>query len=158
MTDDTARLAAAAALQRLRDAAGQLLSTLADAQPVAPHHLLALRVVADGATTPSDIAAATGRHASTVTRVVDQLVELDLLARATDPDDRRQVLVSLTEDGRDVVGTFERLDGLVSQRLIADFDADDAARLAGYLDRIATAASALAEEFEGDPARLVPDT
>ncbi len=152
--DQAAREQAVAALQRLRDAAGQLLSTLTDTQPVAPHHLLTLRAVADGATTPSDVAAATGRHASTVTRVVDQLVAIDLLARAPDPEDRRQVIVSLTEGGRGVVDTFERLDDAVGRRLIADFDAPDAVRLADYLDRLATTAAALAEEVEGDPSRL----
>lgn len=155
--DAAARQRAAAALQRLRDAAGHLLSTLTDAQPVAPHHLLALRAIADGASTPSDLAAATGRHASTVTRVVDQLVELDLLHRAVDPDDRRQVLVSLTTDGRGVVDAFERLDDMVSQRLLADFDAADAGMLATYLDRIATTAADLAAAFEDDPMQLAPD-
>lgn len=154
---DDARQGAAEALQRLRDAAGQLLSTMTDAQPVAPHHLLTLRAVADGADKPSDVAGATGRHASSVSRVVEQLVELGLLDRAPDPDDRRQVLVGLTDDGRAVVDSFERLDDAISRRLFVDFDAADAARLAGYLDRIASAAAALAVELEDDPALLDGD-
>jgi DNA-binding MarR family transcriptional regulator len=151
---NAAREDAAAAMRRLRDAAGQLLSTLADAQPVAPHHLLTLRAVADGAHHPSDVASVTGRHASSASRVVDQLVELGLLDRTTDPADRRQVLVSLTDAGRTVVTRFERLDGAISTRLMAGFAADDATRLAGYLDRLAGEAATMAEELEADPTRL----
>lgn len=152
--EGSAREDAAAALRRLRDAAGQLLSTVADAQPVAPHHLLTLRAVADGADTPSDVAVATGRHASSASRVVDQLVELGLLDRVPDPADRRQVLVSLTDEGHAVVRSFERLDCALSSRLFAGFDATDAVRLAGYLDRVAAEAAALAAELESDPTRL----
>ncbi len=149
-----ARQEAAEALQRLRDAAGQLLATLTDAQPVAPHHLLTLRAVADGAATPSDVAAATGRHASSVSRVVEQLVDAGLLDREPDPEDRRQVLVALTDEGQAVVDSFERVDDTISRRLFVDFDAADAERLAGYLDRIATAAATLATELEDDPTLL----
>lgn len=145
---------AAAALRRLRDAAGAVLATLSEAQPVAPHHLMAIRAVADGADTPSDVAAATGRHVSSVSRVVDQLVEADLVARSPDPDDRRQVLLALTSDGAELIDQFEALDGAISARMLADFDADDARRLAAYLDRLATNATRLALELEEDPGRL----
>ena len=150
-TTDAARDAAAAAMRRLRDAAGQVLATLADAQPVAPHHLLALRVLADGARTPGDVAAATGRHASSVSRVVDQLVDADLVDRRPDPDDRRQVLVSLTPAGAELIDRFEALDGAISARMVAGFDTDDARRLAAYLDRLATNATGLAADLEEDP-------
>lgn len=150
-TTDTGRRAAAAAMRRLRDAAGQVLATLADAQPVAPHHLLALRVVAEGARTPGDVATATGRHASSVSRVIDQLVEAELVERRSDPEDRRQVLVTLTPAGTEVIGRFEALDGAISARMVAGFDAEDAHRLADYLDRLATNATHLAEELEDDP-------
>lgn len=153
-TPDAAREAAAAAMRRLRDAAGQVLTTLADAQPVAPHHLLALRAVAEGARTPGDVAATIGRHASSVSRLVDQLVDAGLVARRPDPDDRRQVLVSLTPAGSDVIRRFEALDGAISTRMMTDFDEADARRLAGYLDRLATNATRLAAELEQDPELL----
>lgn len=149
-TDD-ARAAAATAMRRLRDAAGHVLATLADAQPVAPHHLLALRMIADGARTPGDLAAATGRHASSVSRVVDQLVDDGLARRAPHPEDRRQVLVTLTDDGVEVVDRFVALDGAISARIVAGFDAVDARRLAGFLDRMAANATQLASDLEDDP-------
>lgn len=149
-----AREAAAAAMRRLRDAAGRVLATISDAQPVAPHHLLALQVVAQGATTPSEVAVATDRHASSVSRVIDQLVADDLLARGPHPADRRQVLLSLTEEGARVVERFEALDRSFSSYLLGGFDAEEARVLAGHLDRVAAAASTMATELEADPTRL----
>lgn len=149
-----ARAAAAAALQQLRDAAGQVLATISDAQPIAPHHLLAMRAVADGAETPSDVAAATDRHVSSVSRVIDQLVEAHLLDRQPHPDDRRQVLLTLTDAGTDAVAQFEALDHGISTRMLAGFGAEDARRLTSYLGRLAANAAALADELEEDPGRL----
>jgi len=149
-----ARAEAAAALRRLRDAAAQVLASIADAQPVAPHHLLAMRVVAEGAQTPSDVAAATDRHVSSVSRVIDQLVEIGLLDRQPHPDDRRQVLLQLTEDGTATVARFEALDHGLSGFMVGDFDVEDARQLADYLDRLASNATALASELEEDPTRL----
>lgn len=146
-----ARAAAAAALRRLRDSAGQVLASIAEAQPVAPHHLLAMRVVAEGAETPSDVAAATDRHVSSVSRVIDQLVDAGLLDRQPHPDDRRQVLLTLTEAGASTVARFESIDHALSSRIVATFDAGDARRLADYLDRLAGNATALASELEQDP-------
>lgn len=150
-TTADARAAAAAAMRRLRDSAGQVLASIADAQPVAPHHLLAMRVVADGAETPSDVAAATDRHVSSVSRVIDQLVDAGLLDRQAHPDDRRQVLLTLTEAGAATVTRFESLDHALSTHMVADFDVEDAHRLADYLDRLARNATALASELEQDP-------
>lgn len=147
----TARADAAAAMQRLRDAAGQVLATLADAQPVPPHHLLALRVVSEGATTPGDVADATGRHPSSVSRVVDQLTAAGLVTREPHPEDRRQVLISLTDDGQEVVERFEALDDAITARVVADFDTDDARQLTLYLDRLARNATELANQLEQDP-------
>ena len=146
-----ARAAAAAAMRQLRDAAGEVLATLADAQPVAPHHLLALRALAAGARTPGDVAEATGRHASSVSRVIDQLVDEDLVARRPDPADRRQVLLSLTTAGQDVIGGFEALDHAISARMVADFDRSDAEQLTVYLARLSRNASQLADELHRDP-------
>lgn len=154
MSDETegeARQAAAAAMRRLRDSAGRVLATVAEAQPVAPQHLMALQVIAEGARTPGEVASAVDRHASSVSRLVDHLVDMDLVDRGRDPDDRRQVLLTLTDLGRTVVTRFERLDTALSTRMVAGFDAQDARRLAGYLDRLGQNAAELAVALEEDP-------
>lgn len=146
-----ARAEAGAAMRRLRDAAGQVLSTIADAQPVAPQHLLVLRSVAEGATTPGEVATVCDRHASSISRVLDVLVDNDLVDRRPDPDDRRQVRLRLTDQGADLVRRFEQLDHALSARMLAGFDDEDARRLTSYLDRIAGNAAALASALEDDP-------
>lgn len=145
-----AREQAGAAMRRLRDAAGQVLATLAESQPVAPQHMLVLRAVADGARTPSEVAAACDRHASSISRVLDHLVEMGLVGRQPDPDDRRQVLLDLTARGTELVRRFEQLDLALSTRMLAGFDASDATRLASYLHRIADNAADLASALEQD--------
>jgi DNA-binding MarR family transcriptional regulator len=47
-----------------------------------------------------------------VTRLVDRLVRQGLAQRQSDPDDRRVVLVEITEDG---LALLERLDGMVDR-------------------------------------------
>lgn len=145
---------AVAALLRVRDAAGQIFSAICQAQPLAPHHLLALRVIGDGASTVSEIAESTGRHVSSVSRVVDQMVAAGLVERASDPCDRRQVRLSRTPHGAALARRFERLDRSFAAHMLRDLDADDAGRLAGYLDRIAAAAAALAGDLEADASLL----
>jgi DNA-binding MarR family transcriptional regulator len=69
--------------------------------------------------THGDIARALGVHLSTVTGVVDRLVEHGLVVRRTDPDDRRLSHVVATTAGRDLVDRLwashrERLDRVLS--------------------------------------------
>ncbi len=67
----------------------------------------------------------------TATGVIDRLVERDLVERAADPDDRRRVLVRLTEPGREQIlalrctgaeaaaGVFDRLTPGQQEALLA---------------------------------------
>jgi DNA-binding MarR family transcriptional regulator len=50
-----------------------------------------------------DLAAGLGVDRSTATRMCNRLVNAGLIVRSTDPSDRRAVVISLTEPGRDVV-------------------------------------------------------
>lgn len=46
---------------------------------------------------------------STTSGLVEKLVEQDLVSRADDPDDRRQVVVSLTGSGSELIERFREL-------------------------------------------------
>ena len=50
--------------------------------------------------TMSDLATQTRHSLATMTGIVDRLVKLNLVKRAGDPEDRRIVLVELTDEGR----------------------------------------------------------
>ena len=54
----------------------------------------------------SALAARLGVGLSTVSGNVDRLTEMGLVARHDDPADRRQVVVSLTDQGHEVIGAL----------------------------------------------------
>ncbi|RLE12340.1 hypothetical protein DRJ04_06380 [Candidatus Aerophobetes bacterium] len=72
----------------------------------------------------SELGKATGIQLSTLTRVVDKLVEKKVVVRRPDPSDRRVVRVSVTPRGSELVKKFEeaRRRKIVSilKRLTAD--------------------------------------
>jgi DNA-binding MarR family transcriptional regulator len=54
---------------------------------------------------PSDFANALMLTSSGATKRLDRLEQANLIARERDPDDRRGILIALTESGRDLVDT-----------------------------------------------------
>src|SRR5262245_5861736 len=62
----------------------------------------------------SELAARLGVSASTASEAVDRLVDAGQLARADDPTDRRQVVLTLTPDG---AATLDRMRELNSRQL-----------------------------------------
>jgi DNA-binding MarR family transcriptional regulator len=73
---------------------------------LAPHELSVARyrslvnISRLGDCSMKELAVMTGIDRSTLTRVIDQLIEHGLVARAEDAADRRRVLLSITEAGR----------------------------------------------------------
>jgi len=53
----------------------------------------------DEALTPSQLADATSVAPSSMTHRLDRMAQRDLIARATDPDNRTRVLITLTDEG-----------------------------------------------------------
>ncbi len=73
----------------------------------------------------SELAAHLGVSISTMSGLVDRLVEHELLARHDDPADRRQVVVTLTATGRAHLERFRELNAAGMRRLLARLaDAD----------------------------------
>ena len=70
---------------------------------------------------------------TTLTRMTDQLVRTNLVERSTPPSDRRQVLLSKTEVGRDVLDAARRIvDGVNNELVRALPDADQRAIARGF--------------------------
>jgi DNA-binding MarR family transcriptional regulator len=73
---------------------------------------------------------------TTLTRTVDQLVDMNLVARCTTPDDRRLVRVELTEHGRAVfAASIERL-GEHNEHILAGLSPEEMRTLRALLQRI----------------------
>ena len=93
-------------------------------------HLLA-RLSAKGPISVADLQRTFGLRPSTLTNALDRLERRRLVARKTDPEDRRSVLVALTASGRraarEVIAIVDALEarvaGRVSKEQLRAFDA-----------------------------------
>ena len=117
--------------RRLRQEAGAGLSpSLTAALATVERH---------GPLTPSELALRERVQRPTVTRVLARLEESGLLTRAADPADRRSSLVSVSDEGRELLAVMRtRKDAFLAQRLSA-LDEDDRealARAAAILERM----------------------
>ena len=117
--------------RRLRQEAGADLS---------PSMTAALATIErHGPLTPSELAGRERVQRPTVTRVLARLEEAGLVVRAADPQDRRCSLVSISDDGRALLGAMrERKDAFLARRIDALEPADREAldRAAAILERM----------------------
>jgi DNA-binding MarR family transcriptional regulator len=106
----------------------------------------------------SDLSARLGVSLSTVSGVVDRLVDQGLLNRRDDPADRRHVVLQLTDAGTTQLQLFRELNQGQIRTLLADIDAADLAVIGDALDILAAAAGRQAATppasltIEGEPA------
>jgi DNA-binding MarR family transcriptional regulator len=75
---------------------------------VAPHQFSALCRLEEAPRTPGELAEIEKVSPPSMTRTVAALVERGLVARTADPEDRRQVILSLTDDGRSLLRDIGR--------------------------------------------------
>jgi DNA-binding MarR family transcriptional regulator len=87
----------------------------------------------------SELAERMGITAPTASRAVDGLVELGLLERRPDPDDRRAVRIDLTRPGRKRVEERQSRAAAALEPIVAALSAQDRAQLAALLTRLADA-------------------
>lgn len=104
---------------------------------LSPEQWFVLTRVADGARTRQiDLAEPVLGDPPNVSRLVDALVERDLVTRSTDPVDRRSSLLSVSERGGAVVSALHSSAVEERRRVFAGFDDAELDRLAAALDRI----------------------
>jgi DNA-binding MarR family transcriptional regulator len=105
----------------------------------------------------SDIVARLGVSLSTVSGLVDRVVDHGLATRREDRADRRQVVVALTPAGSDFVDRFRELNARQMRELLAVLDDTDLASVRDALGALQRAAIRLAPADRHAPAR-VPST
>jgi DNA-binding MarR family transcriptional regulator len=120
--------------------ARRLRQLRADEFELTPSQLSAMATLARADDQPIGALAAAERVAApSMTRIVHALAERGLVARAPDPADRRQSLVSLTPSGRDLLLLNRRRRSAWLAQRIAELGADDREvlrRAVGILERI----------------------
>ncbi|MFC0553362.1 MarR family winged helix-turn-helix transcriptional regulator [Planotetraspora thailandica] len=106
----------------------------ADLQPAAFH--IARWLYAFGPARPSAIAEAVGMDRSSTSTLIGKMRSLDLLDSSPAPDDRRSIIVGLSEQGRRRVAATLEERGKEFYARIQDWSEDDLARLTELLGRL----------------------
>jgi DNA-binding MarR family transcriptional regulator len=120
------RLAVARTARRLRQEAGGGLSpTLSAALATIDRH---------GPLTPSELADRERIKRPTATRLLATLEEGGLVARTSDPSDRRSSLIAITLEGRELMRTLRTRKDAYLVRRLAKLTADERATLAQAAD------------------------
>jgi DNA-binding MarR family transcriptional regulator len=120
------RLAVARTARRLRQEAGGGLSpTLSAALATIDRH---------GPLTPSELADRERIKRPTATRLLATLEEGGLIARTSDPSDRRSSLIAITPEGRELMRTLRTRKDAYLVRRLAKLTADERATLAQAAD------------------------
>jgi DNA-binding MarR family transcriptional regulator len=100
---------------------------------------LLVQLVDDGPKRTTALAEAVYCDVSTVSRQVNQLVQLGLIERRADPADGRASLLAATEKGRTCLANARCQRNQRVADLVADWPAEDRDQLAVLLDRFNTA-------------------
>ena len=138
------------ALRRILRAADLGSRKLASATGLAPSHLLVLREIEQrGETTPSVLATALQFGQATITNIVDRLEAGSLVTRQRSGQDKRQIILTVTDAGRAMI---ERAPDLLQTRFserFADLPAWERAMILAALERLGALLGA--EAFDAAP-------
>lgn len=128
-----------ASIERLQRVAGRIDERIGDELDLTEVAARALLAVAEGCRTVSAVADRCGRHVSTASRLVDVLVQRDLVLREEDTEDRRAVRLTLTPAGEDAAARIRHVSLDLLTASLADLDPADVDELARLLDQLAAA-------------------
>ena len=103
----------------------------------------------------SDLVLRLGVSLSTVSGLVDRLVDHGLATRRDDPTDRRQVVVGLTPSGSAFIDRFRELNARQMRGLLAVMDDAELAQASEAIAALQRAAARLAEQTQSSSRRPV---
>lgn len=91
---------------------------------------------ARGQTSPKQLASLLGTDTAGMTRLLDRLEAKGLARRRTNPDDRRAVVIEVTDQGRALVPQVAPIFGRAARQLLAGFGPAEIDQLTGFLSRM----------------------
>lgn len=116
-------------------ALGRVVERVTGLTPVQAATVLAIQ---DGARRASEVARETSQHPSGASRVIESLVQIGVVDRDVDPEDRRAVVLTLTEHGSDraaaVMASYQEALRRVVDAMPPDVMQDLVAGLETFLD------------------------
>ena len=89
---------------------------------------------------PSDICKSLGVDGGAVTRMLDRLEKKELITRSPDPNDRRSLLIAVTDKGREVIDRAMPLAVNAQKELVSALTDDEIQQLKVTLRKILVAA------------------
>jgi DNA-binding MarR family transcriptional regulator len=101
-----------------------------------PADLRCLDWLVDEARSPSELSEATGLSSAATTAMVDRLERKGFVRRTRSVEDRRRVLVEMTEEGRERTGSFYGPLVVDGTALLGRFSADELASMLRHLREI----------------------
>jgi DNA-binding MarR family transcriptional regulator len=123
------RVSSAQLAGMLRDALTRLNRRVRQTRPVGDLTATQLSALASlelaGALTPRELADTERVRPPTMTKIVARLEERELVQRTPHPTDRRQVILSATPAGRDMLAQFERAREEWLARRVAELTIDE---------------------------------
>ncbi|MDX1620701.1 MAG: MarR family transcriptional regulator [Nitriliruptorales bacterium] len=134
------------AVERLRRVAGRMWSRIEDEFGISDVQASVLEAVAGGARQVSAVADHCGRHVSSASRVVDALVGRGLLNRSEDPDDRRAVHLTLTDEGERIAQRILAAHAEVLSRSLEQLGPEDGAQFLKLLRQFSLAAEKIVDD------------
>jgi DNA-binding MarR family transcriptional regulator len=118
-------------------------------------HVLA-ELARDGPASPGDLHRRFGHKRSTLTSVLDRLEARGHVSRATDPHDRRSVVITLTRPGRTAADRVVRAVAALEQAVAAATPARDRLGFAAVLDAVEAAVGAQVSGASGGMSAAAP--
>lgn len=97
---------------------------------------ITLKTLGSGRAGVTELARAAQLHPGAMTRVLDKLEAQGLVARVTDPQDRRALHVDLTDAGRELWSVVSDYGRRVHARAMHGLDDEEQARLMNLLARV----------------------
>lgn len=85
-----------------------------------------------------ELAHKTGLAKTTLTSMLDRMEEADLIARVTDPADRRQTRIALTDTARQLSGAYDAVSEQMNAVYYAGFTEEEVAQFERTLRRVLT--------------------
>lgn len=101
--------------------------------------LLRLRQSPEGRATPGELAARLDLSTGAMTNRLDRLEAAGFVVRERDPNDRRSVLVSMTDTGRALFDKVVSAEAKAEQRIVGALKPEEQRRLNGLLRRLVLA-------------------
>ena len=126
--------------------AGSRLPELPDSSVTMAQMRVLMLLVTIGPTHMSELAGALRISLSTLSGLVDRLVESGLVSRHTDDHDRRQVIVSLSADGVQFLDYFQEVGVSHLRELLLRLSPDEVRSVTTTLDLLMSAAHELPTE------------